>query len=248
MDLALKKAERKGKPVRGASTITNQCARSIFLWQGRSWMRKGLESYYTIWMEALLPKRRIMELYANVIEMGRGIYGVEPASQHSFGPLAFPLLSCRIMKKLNHAPNLTQRPPRSPRVRLGGYVVLPRILDKGRAEIAGTAGEFKYNNPGDYHWFRFTGITPEALKAELATGKGDAEMLAWIQENAPNKRSPWEIQQWSAYFSERGPDSDVETLEMFADRMKKFNPAREDVKTWFDLLDLDDHVTFGGKA
>jgi len=85
IDLALKKAERKGKPVRGASTITNQCARSIFLWQGRSWIRKGLESYYTIWMEALLPKRRIMELYANVIEMGPGIYGVEAASQHYFG-------------------------------------------------------------------------------------------------------------------------------------------------------------------
>src|SRR5437868_710527 len=85
MELAVKEAERKGKPVRGASTITNQCARSIFLWQGRSWIRKGLESYYTIWMEALLPKRRILELYANVIEMGRGIYGVEAASQHYFG-------------------------------------------------------------------------------------------------------------------------------------------------------------------
>jgi monofunctional glycosyltransferase len=84
MDLAVKEVKRKGKPVRGASTITNQCARSIFLWQGRSWIRKGLESYYTIWMEALLPKRRILELYANVIEMGRGIYGVEAASQHYF--------------------------------------------------------------------------------------------------------------------------------------------------------------------
>ena len=85
MELALKEAERKKKPVRGASTITNQCARSIFLWQGRSWIRKGLESYYTIWMEMLLSKRRIFELYANVIEMGRGIYGVEAASQHYFG-------------------------------------------------------------------------------------------------------------------------------------------------------------------
>ncbi len=85
MDLAMKKAERTGKPVRGASTITNQCARSIFLWQGRSWIRKGLESYYTLWMEALLPKRRILELYANVIEMGRGIYGVEAAAQHYYG-------------------------------------------------------------------------------------------------------------------------------------------------------------------
>ena len=88
MELAVKEAERKGKPVRGASTITNQCARSIFLWQGRSWIRKGLESYYTIWMESLLPKRRILELYANVIEMGRGIYGVEAASQYYFGVTA----------------------------------------------------------------------------------------------------------------------------------------------------------------
>lgn len=85
MDAAIEQAERKGKPIRGVSTITMQCARSIFLWHGRSWIRKGLESYYTIWMEALLPKRRILELYSNVIEMGRGIYGVEAASQHYFG-------------------------------------------------------------------------------------------------------------------------------------------------------------------
>ena len=107
MELAVKEAERKGKPVRGASTITNQCARSIFLWQGRSWFRKGLESYYTIWMEMLLPKRRILELYANVIEMGRGIYGVEAASRHYFGVNARGLRgnsrpcwrpSCRIRK------------------------------------------------------------------------------------------------------------------------------------------------------
>src|SRR5438552_19096772 len=62
MDLAMKKAERKGKPVRGASKINKRCERTILLCQGRSWIRKGLESYYTIWMEALLPKRRILEL------------------------------------------------------------------------------------------------------------------------------------------------------------------------------------------
>src|SRR5438552_3275764 len=116
------------------------------------------------------------------------------------------------------------------------------------AEIAGTAGEYKYDNPMDHHWFRFTGLTAEALKAELATGKGDGEMLAWIEQNAPHKRTPWEIQQWSAYHNERGPDGDVETLEFFTKRVGDISKAREDVKTWFDYLDLDDHVTFGGKA
>ena len=149
---------------------------------------------------------------------------------------------------LTHAPDLTQRPPRSPRVRLAGYVTLARIIDKGRADLAGKAGEYKYNNPIDHHWFRFTGITAEQLRAELATGKGDGEMLAWIEEKTTPKRGPWEIQQWSAYFSERTPDGDVETLEFFAKRVGEFNKKREDVKTWFDLLDLDDHVTFGGKA
>lgn len=149
---------------------------------------------------------------------------------------------------LDHAPDLTRRPPRSCRVRLGGYVLLARIIDKGRADIAGTAGEYKYNNPIDRHWFNFTGLTPEALKAELATGKGDGEILAWIQETATHKRQPWEIRQWSAYHNERGPDGDVETLEFFAGRVGEHSKTREDVITWFDYLDLDDHVTFGGKA
>ena|SRR5438309_10988057 len=145
------------------------------------------------------------------------------------------------------APDLTKRPPRSPRVRLGGYVLLARIVDKGRAEIAGTAGEYKYNNPMDHHWFRFTGITAEALRSEIASGKGDGEIIAWVEENAPNKRTPWEIAQWSAWLNERGPDGDRETLEFFATRVGELSPTREDVRTWADYLDLDDHVSFGGK-
>ncbi len=168
-----------------------------------------------------------------------------------------PLHSCRnarvtypavMTDTLKHAPDLNQRPPRSCRVRLGGYVLLARIIDKGRAELAGAAGEFKYNNPIDRHWFNFTGVTPEELKAELASGKGDGEILEWVQKNAPNKREPWEIRQWSKYHNERGPDGDVETLEFFAEKVGEFSKTREDVITWFDFLDLDDHVTFGGKA
>ena len=84
MSHSLEKAERTGGDPRGSSTITMQCARSLFLWQGHSYVRKGLEAYYTVLMEAFLSKRRIFELYANVIEMGPGVYGVAAASEYHY--------------------------------------------------------------------------------------------------------------------------------------------------------------------
>jgi hypothetical protein len=158
-----------------------------------------------------------------------------------------PHLKNQIMSTLP-TPDLTQRPPRSPRCRLGGLVILPRILDKGRATIAGKQGEFHFNCPLDQHLFNFLGLDADALLAELKTGKGDGEILAWVQTNATIKRAPWEIEQWSAYQDKRGPDSDAETLGYFGQAVAKFTQTREDIKAWFDLLDTDDHVTFGGKA
>jgi len=146
------------------------------------------------------------------------------------------------------APDLTKRPPRSPRVRLGGYALLPRMLDKGRAEISGLNGEYHYNCPLDQQILNFLGLDPAALRDELATGKGDGEILEWIKANAKHNRSPWEIEQWSDFQQRRGPDSDAETLAFFADYVGKLTKTREDVTTWADVLDLDDHVTFGGKA
>ena len=146
-------------------------------------------------------------------------------------------------------PDLTKRPPRSPRVKLGGYVLLARILDKGRAAIAGKLGEYRYSGTGmDRHFFNFVGLDHEALKTELAKGGGDWEILNWVQANAKTPRQPWEIAAWSEYHLRRGPDSDAETLPEFAGEVKKLNPVREDIYTWFDYLDLDDHCTFGGKA
>ena len=143
--------------------------------------------------------------------------------------------------------DLTQRPPRSMRVRLGGYAILPRMLDKCRASLAGKNGEFHYNCPLDKHYINFVGIDPEALEAEVATGKGDGEILEWIQANATLKRSPWEIAQWSDYQERRGPDSDAETLGYFAGMLAKVSTTREDIRSWADLLDLDDHCSYGGK-
>ena len=143
--------------------------------------------------------------------------------------------------------DLTQRPPRSPRVRLGGYTILPRILDKARAELAGTAGEYKYKNPNDWHFFRFTGVDPDALLAQVKTGAGDWDLLVWINENAPLKRTALEIKLW-ADWSETVTFNDVEMREWFTEQIKRLNPAREDLRGTFDYLDLDDHVSFGGQA
>jgi hypothetical protein len=153
------------------------------------------------------------------------------------------------MSTPNSAPDLTQRPPRSPRVRLGGFVLLPRILDKGRASLAGNLGEYHFAGKGmDRHFFSFVGLDHESLKSELAKGLGDGEILAWVQANAKTPRQPWEIAAWSEYHQHRAPDSDNETLLYFAENVKKLSATREDVTTWFDLLDLDDHCLFGGKA
>lgn len=73
------------RPTRGASTISQQLAKNLWLWGGRSWLRKGLEAWLTVWLEFLLPKQRILELYLNVAQFGPAMYGVEAASRRYFG-------------------------------------------------------------------------------------------------------------------------------------------------------------------
>ena len=118
VELARTQAARTGKKPRGASTISMQCARSLFLWQGRSWIRKGLEVYYTFWMEALLSKRRILELYANVIEMGDGIYGINAAALAHFGIDAGQLTREQNVALAAILPNPRKWNPRTPSPKL----------------------------------------------------------------------------------------------------------------------------------
>ena len=146
------------------------------------------------------------------------------------------------------ASDLTQRPPRSPRSRLGGYALLPRMLDKGRATLVGKNGEYHFDCPLDQHIVKFAGIDAKKLLAELKKAKGDGEILDWINATSKSKHSPWEIQQWSDYQDRRGPDSDAETLEFFASYVARLTKTREDLRTWADVLELDDYCTFGGKA
>jgi hypothetical protein len=145
-----------------------------------------------------------------------------------------------------HFPDLTQHPPRSPRQRLGGFATLPRLLDKGRATIAGKNGEYHYACPLDQRFLDFTGVDPEALKEQLAAAKGDGEILQWILANSTRKPNPVEIAAWSAMAEQRAP-SDVESRQFFNEQHQKHAPHREDIVTWFDLLELDDYASFGGK-
>lgn len=75
----------RGGSVRGASTLSQQVAKNQFLWSGRSWLRKGMEVWFTLWIEVLWPKQRILEVYLNIAEWDRGVFGVEAAAQEHFG-------------------------------------------------------------------------------------------------------------------------------------------------------------------
>jgi len=165
-----------------------------------------------------------------------------------------PALAGRVKKrygafmKTNFFIDLTQRPPRSFRVRLGNYVILPRMLDKGRATLAGKNGEYIYNSPTDQRLVLFLGFDPDALLKELETGKGDREILEWVQAHSKTPRAPWEVEAWSAFMDKRAPDSDAETLAYFAEHLGRLSKTREDIKTFFEFGELDDYVSFGGKA
>jgi hypothetical protein len=142
-------------------------------------------------------------------------------------------------------PDLTQHPPRSARVRLGGYAHLPRLLDKARAFAGGKNGTYHFNCPLDQSFFEFTGIDHEALLAEVKTGRSDTEMLAWV--SAHTKRAPFEIAAWSHLRETIAPGSAgahgwaAQTIEASA-------KDRDDIRTFFDVLDLDDYASFGGKG
>lgn len=145
--------------------------------------------------------------------------------------------------------DLTQHAPRSPRVRLGGFVILPRMLDKCRATLKGKVGDYEYGCSLDQAFLGFVGIEADALKAEVAKGKGDGELLAWIRAHARHQRLPHEIEAFGQWHERRTAMTPDRRLKM--NGLQAATPAgahRDDIASWFDLLDLDDHASFGGKV
>lgn len=127
MEAAWKDAER-GRRLRGASTISQQTAKNVFLWSGRSWVRKGLEAWFTFLIETLWPKRRIIEVYLNVIEWGPGVFGADAAARNWFGKPASSLTrleAARLAAILPNPKRYRANPP-GPYVNSRGHTISAR--------------------------------------------------------------------------------------------------------------------------
>jgi len=126
---AIEKNERRGRIVAGGSTITQQLAKNLFLTPERSWLRKGQEAVITLMLEALLPKRRIFEIYLNVIEWGNGVFGAEAAARRHFGTSAARLSAQQGARLAAMAPNprFYERNPGAPGLARKTGIILGRM-------------------------------------------------------------------------------------------------------------------------
>lgn len=134
--------------------------------------------------------------------------------------------------------NLTKEYPRSPREQLAGYAHLPRMLDKCRAKLAGTIGEYIYPCPMDQRLLDFAGITAEQFTNVVRSATDDAALAEWFRKTA-KPHSPAEIEQWNEQFLQRGPDT--EEKKAYFNRIRDaIDPTRTDITSWADLLDLEE--------
>ena len=138
------------------------------------------------------------------------------------------------------AKDLTKEYPRSPRETLGGYVVAARALDKCRAVLAGTAGEYQYDCPLDNQFLGFAGISAEEFKTFVATGATDAEVATWIEKSSKIKERT-EVIRWNNKMRcTRLCDMPVELQEFLEGYIPEFIPKTQPVYVWFDVYDIEE--------
>jgi hypothetical protein len=138
------------------------------------------------------------------------------------------------------AKDLTKEYPRSPRETLAGYVIAARMLDKCRAVLAGTAGEYHFDCPLDNQFLGFTGIAADEFKAFVATGATDAEVATWIEQHSKIKERP-EIVGWNNKLRATRPcDMPIELQQFLEDYIPKVVPKNRPVYVWFDVYDLEE--------
>jgi Domain of unknown function (DUF5069) len=145
-----------------------------------------------------------------------------------------------------HAKDLSKEPPRGPRERIGGYPILARMIDKGRAALNGTTGEYEFNCGLDQMLFRFKGIDYEEVKQLLATGASDDEVLDWINSHGIPKTSA-QIEEFSNSFEEFRPYNDPKLRQLFAETYGALGLDPK-TSTVADYLEEDDRVAFKNSA
>ena len=150
------------------------------------------------------------------------------------------------MKKKIAGKNLTREAPRSPRIRVGGYAILGRTIDKCRALVAGDIGEYHFDCPLDNTLFGFKGVKGDDFKAQIENGASDQEMVEWLNRNG-EKKTPEEIKRWCEKVEVDSLYNDPEKRDFFSEETKKLglDPAET---TTFEWLELDDKVSYAQAA
>jgi hypothetical protein len=150
------------------------------------------------------------------------------------------------MHKLVTGKDLTRESPRSPRIRIGGYAILGRTIDKCRALVAGNIGEYHFDCPLDNTLFGFKGVKGADFKAQIENGASDQQMAEWLDANG-EKKTPDEIKRWGDEVESASMYNDPEKREFFVEETQKLglDPAKT---TTFDWLDADDKASHAQKA
>jgi len=138
------------------------------------------------------------------------------------------------------APDLTKSYPRSPRDTLAGYVIAARMLDKCRATIAGTAGEYHFDCRLDNQFLELTGIAAEQFKTFVATGASDEEVAAWLEQHSKIKDSAQDVAWNNKLRATRPCDLPIEAQQFLEGYIPKVVPKNRPVYVWFDVYDLEE--------
>ena len=146
------------------------------------------------------------------------------------------------MNNSNKGMDLSKQPPRSPKQRLGNYVILARTLDKCRALLWGNIGEYHFDCPLDNMLFGPMGINANEFKAEVERGASDEEMVKWMDSHATMK-SPDEVKAWSDQMMAANPYDNPEKRDWFVEQVSVYNLDPK-TTTLFDWLDVDDKASY----
>jgi hypothetical protein len=150
------------------------------------------------------------------------------------------------MHKLVTGKDLTKEAPRSPRIRVGGYAILGRTIDKCRALVAGNIGEYHFDCPLDNTLFGFKGVKGADFKAQIENGASDQQMAEWLDANG-EKKTPEEIKRWGDEAEAGSMYNDPEKREFFVEECQKLGLDPAKTTTW-EWLEADDKASHAQKA